>query len=325
MAVQARKRELSRELAQSGFNTSFAGRWISDYRCPQLSDLIRLFFLGQIPRSPSKYELCVILLEGKPHLNPGETNAAQAIFDGHTLVYAQGILIQSGATPAAPGPTFTNATSQPQLVQGAAEGASRSQTHPTRTCSTCFEDVALSAMPAKQADSQCSHSDSSLCTTCLAEYIISQASSSSLDSILCPEANCTAVLSYETMRLYAPPHLFDRYTNIINFRVIAEAGDYVECSNAACTSGGLVDNSTMTFMTCNECSQSTCISCKTPWHPDRSHEQNLAEVQAAQQQRDQQAAQQDQRTAQYIQRYVKPCPSCGVAISKNHGCDHMTW
>lgn len=320
MAVQAHKRQLLSELRQLQLPLTLADHPICDYNRDQLRDLIALFVPGaaDIPHR-NKFEQCLRLLREKSTLDRGETLAAQLILTGGTLESARAFLLQSPPThtPAAesvnnhtresPGPDIDTPASPPQT--------------PVRQCTSCLDNVPSSSFPSIASDVGCQHTDSSLCRSCLTEYIAAQSQSFVLETLPCPEAGCSSMLSYYMMQENAPVMLFERYRDTLNSRAITNASDYVDCSNAACISGGIVDDQTMTFMVCNECNTSTCVSCRTPWHPTVSHSSNLAAIRAGRVD----AVRQERRTNSWLKRRTKPCPACGMAIIKNKGCDHMTW
>lgn len=317
MEIPRHKLELMSNLRQRG---------LCDYTCSQLKDLLSLFSTTVLDhRTLRKQDYCALLLDLKPTLRPEELDAAHLIADGHGLASARAALpnVQSKPAPVEQNIDSEVRESQTTVALGPLD---RYITRPSRTCAACLQEVPVTSYPRICSDGDCNHPSFSLCSECLAHYIVSQSESFALEAMPCPEVDCAAVLSYQTMQENAPATLFARYEKSINARAITSALDYVECSNATCPSGGIVDVQTMTYMVCNECGTSTCLSCKTPWHPGLSHEENQAAVRAAQAaQRDSETTKHDRRTTQYLRRQTKPCPQCGVAISKNKGCDHMTW
>jgi hypothetical protein len=327
MSTRTQKLHLMRGLRENGFALTFADRWVFDYTCAQLKNLIFLFQLEELPmRTPSKLQLCAHLLRGKPIPNRAEENAAHAILEGQSLRQASLILHYAWPEPV-PEPQAPIVEESTIAIPGSYEPRYQWPPAASRPCSACLDDVPQSEFPAISVDAQCLHYDNNLCTACLTSYIASQAESFALDAIPCPESGCLAHISYLMMQENAPVQLFERYQESINARAIGLASDFLECSNPVCQSGGIVDRDAMTYMTCNDCSVSTCLSCRTLWHPRMSHEENMEALRAAAEAANNRGedAKHERRTIQYLRRNSKPCPQCGVAISKNSGCDHMTW
>lgn len=320
MALRQHQVRLNEELDRRGLQLTFAGHQVCRYTCGQLRDVLRLFDIRFVCHS--KLEHCIELLRAKPTLLPREAEAVQLIVNGHGLNTARATLRTSAALPA-------NQTSSNQVLalpsEDNADTTNPYLPGPTRTCSVCLESMAQSKFSPATADAQCTHSTLSTCTECLTNYIAAQAESFPLEAIPCPEERCIASLSYESMKNHAPTEVFERYTERITSQAIHQAADYCDCSNPTCSSGGFFDSQTMTFMNCNECGTATCLSCRTEWHPERSHAENLAALRAAQEARDALSAQQEHRSLQYIRHGSRPCPRCSAPTSKFYGCDHMTW
>lgn len=311
------KSGLTRTLRQRGLELTFAGTPFCDYTCSQLRDLLNLFDATVLDEQRwLKVDYCDLLLEVKPTLTQAEFEAAQLIAAGSDLQEARDALtnFQPNHTPGAQSVENEGPENQ---TNSTFDQLNSAISRPSRTCDGCLEVVPLTSYPRVASDGNCNHTSLSLCADCFGHYITSQSETFALDAIPCPEAACPGFLSYQVMQENASGTLFERYQNTINSRAITSASDYLECSNTACPAGGIVEESTMTYMVCNACSTSTCLSCKTAWHPGISHKKNQAAIAKL--------VKQDQRTNKYLLKHTKPCPQCGVAISKNNGCDHMTW
>ena len=188
----------------------------------------------------------------------------------------------------------------------------------TWNCPTCFDDFEPNEVPALAVDARCQHASMTICGTCLQEYITAQSTSTRLDSIVCPIEACNATLSYNQMRMYATKEVFLRYDNEIARNALQGSEDYLECANVKCSHRGFV-NPEMSFITCS-CGTRTCVDCCTAWHPDQTHEENMAEIERAKE-REREVA--EQGSAKYLAAKTKACPSCGSHIIKSTGCDHM--
>lgn len=325
MALRKHKSELMGTLRRHGFPLTFADLPVCDYTCSQLRGLLNLFDPTALDQCIwPKIEYCELLLELKPTLTQREFTAARLIAAGYSLQDARNALttFQQGPAPVA-------RDIDSEIPESQSNATLDQHDSPIsrlfRTCAACVQLMPVTRFPRVCTDGACNHSSFNLCSDCFAHYITSQSETFALDAIPCPEIACGGLLSYQMMQENASILLFERYETVVNSRAITSAADYLECSNPACPSGGIIDESSMTYMVCDGCQTSTCLTCRTAWHPGMSHEDNQAAVRAAKAPGSDQQAQQDRRTTQYLRRLTKPCPQCGVAISKNLGCDHMTW
>ena len=201
-----------------------------------------------------------------------------------------------------------------------------------RTCETCMEDLLIIRFPVTLQGAHCQHKEAIICTECLSAYIEAQATSSPLNEIRCPEPNCNSTLDYDHMKKYAPSHLFTRYDSYLNSKALENIEDFIECSNKTCHFGGMLDVSITTYMTCPDCDTRTCTTCRTPWHPEMSHEENMAGIRRAAEEEEERVREEARKVNEEFESNktvkvkTKACPSkkCGVRIQKNGGCDHMT-
>jgi hypothetical protein len=195
-----------------------------------------------------------------------------------------------------------------------------------------MDDHPTAKFPVITRGATCEHKDSTICIECLADYIEAQAASSPLNEIKCPEPNCKSILDYNYMKQYAPTHVFARYDTYINTKALENIEDFIECASATCQFGGMLDVSTTTYMVCLDCGTRTCTTCKTVWHPDISHEENMAAIRRAAEEEEQRArdetrkANEEVESNKTVEVQTKACPAkkCGVRIQKNGGCNHMT-
>ena len=66
-------------------------------------------------------------------------------------------------------------------------------------------------------------------------------------------------------------------------------------------------------MTCRGCGQKSCYTHDIPWHKGLTCSEYDATKQGN-----------DERTQGLLEKETKQCPKCGVRITKDGGCDHMT-
>lgn len=199
----------------------------------------------------------------------------------------------------------------------------------TNDCQSCLERLPMTEFPAPPDDAECTHREGSFCTICFEQHIIASVDNSPLDQIPCPEPGCTASLSYEQMRLRAPLRIFHRYSVYINETALVRMPGYLECSSATCENAFIVGPAEQPrpHIRCSLCRQRTCVTCRTPWHPGLSHQENMENLQRQEEQRAAaRRADQDVQSEELVQRISKICPNevCGARIQRNGGCDHMT-
>ena len=64
---------------------------------------------------------------------------------------------------------------------------------------------------------------------------------------------------------------------------------------------------------CNVCYRSSCVKCKTKWHPNMTCEENVVAIQP-----------EDPKTAKWKKKNgVKACPHCGLLAIRVSGCPDM--
>ena len=149
-----------------------------------------------------------------------------------------------------------------------------------------------------------------------------------------------ATLTASQMHQYAPATLLTRYTDALFSQYLEQNSEYFRCSNSACNSGQIVDMAyTSTYISCPDCKTQTCITCDTVWHPNMSHDDNLASIKQAevdrlaklnqeereeQEKRQREKDQEDAAALELMERDSALCAKCGLWMIKISGCDHMT-
>jgi hypothetical protein len=202
----------------------------------------------------------------------------------------------------------------------------------TKTCEICLEVITLDLFTTTPKGDACTHQEATSCVSCVRAYIEAQADSSTSLEIRCPEPQCKGPIDYNHMRLYAPAEIFTRYDDYLNQKALQNTADFIPCANVDCSFGGTVDILTTTYMVCTACNTKTCTTCKTPWHPERTHAQNTNDIRKEAEEAEQRIRNEARRASEErasnreVEAISKACPSpgCGVRIEKNQGCDHMT-
>lgn len=216
-------------------------------------------------------------------------------------------------------------------VLSSAEGAEKTCKRRLRECQSCLSDVAESDYPTPPPGAPICHDPFTTCSECFTAHIESRTKMSQLDEIPCPEPGCDAVIDHALMKKYASASAFQRYDNALNKTMLKNLSDFISCANELCNYAGTVDLRFVSYINCPDCETRTCTTCRTDWHPDTTHEQNMANVRRAAEERDRQLMENEKRTvegrrfAAYVGKHTKACPgvNCGARIEKNDGCDHM--
>ncbi len=111
----------------------------------------------------------------------------------------------------------------------------------------------------------------------------------------------------------------DRYQQKALVAAFRNIPDFAMCLGSGCESGQIhVGGDGNPIMTCTTCHFKTCFTHKMPWHTG----QTCSEYDELQKERMEQEA----ASKKFIADTAKICPnpSCGYAITKTVGCDHMT-
>lgn len=288
-------------LEQKGLRLGFGGRLLSSWSCVQLRQLVRIFDTSAtFPRRHTKIDLCEQLLRIKPgpvaEDEQGQVNAVCGfeITECHrnelnTFYQKRAEQRKSKeANLATKRPAPDRGPSERPVKRERLDGENGGSmvtmvTHiSTRQCQVCLEDLPRTDFLVMPDDANCQHEEVTTCSKCFAEHIKSQVGSSTLDDIKCPEPECTATLTASQMHQYAPATLLTRYTDALFSQYLEQNPEYFRCSNSACNSGQIIDMEyTSTYMSCPDCKTQTCITCDTAWHPNVSHDDNLANIKQA--------------------------------------------
>ena len=104
--------------------------------------------------------------------------------------------------------------------------------------------------------------------------------------------------------------------------------DFQYCLAQGCSSGHIHDTSTEGYIfRCTSCGFRMCVSCKVPFHTDKTCAQYQAwrrEEEERKRRDDQKREEQDQASKAEIERSTTKCPGCKAPIHKYVACDHIT-
>ena len=222
----------------------------------------------------------------------------------------------------------------------------RSSSGGTFSCIICMDDVERS----QRCRLRCGHA---FCVECVKGTVKAAIDDKKLDERLrCPDTSCKAPLTTLDVRACTVDKgdstTWARYQEVatlasLDLAVSASGGNGVRrCPGDKCnytfhhephaTSG--------TLFICPECHEAFCLGCPlVGGKVGPAHDGSCAYVMAQEKQRKEhqekydkwsiENAQADEKFNEMMRRerkggQTKPCPKCKQAITKNHGCDHMT-
>jgi len=212
------------------------------------------------------------------------------------------------------------------------------------TCPICMEDV---AEVFARTIGDCGHG---FCLECLGGHVRARVGQRHLSSDLfvCPAVDCTTPLTVQDVRAVTielgPEHadVWNQYSDAADDTVIERLvveGTARRCPAPTCGYVFTWDTSCARNFQCPKCSATFCLQCTAaegavgPAHPGESCEGYVdrlaADGEAAArlvQWRRENAAADDRFRALLREEFAaggsKPCPHCGMAITKNGGCAH---
>ncbi|GES79710.1 hypothetical protein GLOIN_2v1496646 [Rhizophagus clarus] len=189
----------------------------------------------------------------------------------------------------------------------------RSSTSKTKDCSICIETYNLKHFI--KITNNCIHSND-ICRKCVVRHIETQLNTKGdVEGILCPFGNdCGFLIEYNDVQRIVKGNLFERYDSLALKQALSNMPDFRWCKNAGCGSGQIHSGSDKEpIMTCKACGEKSCYTHDIPWHDNLTCEQYNEAKKG-----------EDMATQDLLNRETKKCPKCGVRITKNGGCNHMT-
>jgi len=193
----------------------------------------------------------------------------------------------------------------------------------TFSCSICFDDV----LRMEVYITECEHK---FCRKCLESHIEMSINDNNISfqnknfGIKCPQENCEKLLeNYEITQL-VPKSIYEKLDIILRDFAIETAKDMNWCSTNNC--GNVIIKSKETPMIfCYKCKYCWCSQCDVPWHADvtcqeyQTWKKNL-KVKKLKEKTEYHTL----LFEEWVKKNAKVCVSCGHAIQKNGGCNHMT-
>ncbi|CAB4464929.1 hypothetical protein RhiirA5_375821 [Rhizophagus irregularis] len=178
-------------------------------------------------------------------------------------------------------------------------------------CIICLKSQPKSLF--RKITTNCNH-ELNICKLCVNKYITVQ-----LDyrvEINCPFNECQQEIQYNDMKEIANKKIFERYDKILLYQELREIPEFRWCKNPRCNFGQIyiIEGECEPKITCEACGKESCYNHDIPWHQgltctefDTKIDENKV----------------DKATQKYIDKKTQPCPSCGVRIIKNGGCNQV--
>jgi len=89
--------------------------------------------------------------------------------------------------------------------------------------------------------------------------------------------------------------------------ILSRDPNYIHCPKEDCKGVGFTDDANMSCVTCRECEDSFCVSCR-----EKVHEGKCEDLE------------ENKENFQWFKSHTQFCPKCHVKIEKGLGCAHMT-
>ncbi|RIA86652.1 hypothetical protein C1645_828932 [Glomus cerebriforme] len=188
-----------------------------------------------------------------------------------------------------------------------------SSTSQTRDCMICVETLSVNQF--EKITKNCSHPND-ICKGCVAQHVETQLNTKGdVEGILCPFGNdCGFLIEHDDVQRIVNNDLFERYDGLALKQALSNMPDFRWCKNAGCGSGQIHSGGDKEpIMTCKACGEKSCYTHDIPWHDALTCEQYNEAKKG-----------EDVATQDLLDRETKKCPKCGVRITKNGGCNHMT-
>ncbi|KAK4158409.1 hypothetical protein C8A00DRAFT_28689 [Chaetomidium leptoderma] len=163
----------------------------------------------------------------------------------------------------------------------------------------------------------CDH-DLDHCSNCLADHIkakLEELGRNVADNLPCPTEGCNRTLSYDHIKLYADQETFEKYDRYLLLKLTGKNPNFRWCIQGSCDNGELYEDGD-DYICCGACGFEMCYTHQVPWHDGL----DCDEYDSQQEHGDPGFSD----TQDWLDKNTKPCPDCGVKITKGEGCFHMT-
>ncbi|KAH7402671.1 hypothetical protein BKA66DRAFT_449266 [Pyrenochaeta sp. MPI-SDFR-AT-0127] len=187
-----------------------------------------------------------------------------------------------------------------------------------RDCAVCSDNVLIIGLPSL---ANCIHRPET-CAGCYADWITTQLRDNSWREVKCPGSECRIQLTYDEIRQYANPGIFQQYDAFLARAAFNDDPNFRWCR--ACDSGQIhMSGVEGNIFTCAACGHKLCVIHEKTWHEGETCEEYEYRS-SGRKGRDQRL--QEEASLEAIRKLSKKCPGreCQFSIEKNDGCDHMT-
>ncbi|CAJ0825230.1 3551_t:CDS:2, partial [Entrophospora sp. SA101] len=159
----------------------------------------------------------------------------------------------------------------------------------------------------------CNH-NANICDECVNKYIEGNLNDKGDINIKCPFIGCDVILDNYEIKNLVNDNLYQRYDELALRKALQQMPDIRWCKNPKCKSAqSHIGSESEPILTCRDCGTKSCFTHDSLWHEGLTCQQY-----------DKIDKNKNKATQKYLAKHTKPCPKCGVRISKNEGCDHMT-
>ncbi|KAK7172176.1 hypothetical protein R3I93_004473 [Phoxinus phoxinus] len=200
-------------------------------------------------------------------------------------------------------------------------------------CGICFsENLGSRSLLFKE----CQHVS---CKACVKEYFQIQIRDGKVQCLACPEPECMSLASPAQVKLLVGEDEFARYDRLLLQSSLNRMEDVVYCPRMSCCMAVVIEPDANMGI-CPSCCFVFCSLCKRAYHcPSLCKEVELRMLRdkylaACAKEKEQleksyeqlliQRATEDSLSEDWVEDNSKPCPSCGINIQKDLGCNKMT-
>ncbi|XP_067306261.1 E3 ubiquitin-protein ligase RNF14-like [Pseudorasbora parva] len=183
-------------------------------------------------------------------------------------------------------------------------------------CGICFsENLGSNSLLFKE----CQHV---FCKACVKEYFQVKIRDGQVQSLTCPEPQCTSMASPAQVKLLVGEDEFARYDRLLLQSSLNLMPDVVYCPRMSCCMAVMIEPDANMGI-CPSCQFVFCTLCKRTYHglslcKELQMEKDVHEKQLIQRVKD------ESLSEAWLKDNSKRCPSCGSNIQKEMGCNKMT-
>lgn len=190
------------------------------------------------------------------------------------------------------------------------------------SCGICFEEY-----PGKecvQASLQCGHT---YCRDCMGQHCGLHVKEGTLEHLRCPQPDCKEPLDRQMVGSVLSDEQKARLEAVELERTLNLMMDAVYCPRCSTISIEDEDNCAQ----CSKCFYAFCSLCNESWHPGTKCLDAESKLELMRQrmmgtksgEREFRKREAELQNLAHIQKNCKQCPSCGMAIERSEGCNHM--